>query len=155
MYHLTLQTDLPVPPEHEEAIRQAAAAALIHQNVSPPVGLTILLTDDETLHQLNRDYRDVDNPTDVLSFPLAAEQPGSGMLYLGDIAISVPYADRQAAAEGHSLLAELQLLTVHALLHLLGYDHSEPQEKADMWAAQAEILQHLGAALINPPDGEG
>ncbi|MCL4869233.1 MAG: rRNA maturation RNase YbeY [Anaerolineae bacterium] len=155
MYHLTLQTELPVAPEHEEAIRQAAAAALTHQNVSPPVGLTILLADDDTLHQLNRDYRGVDGPTDVLSFPLAAEQPGSGVLYLGDIAISVPYADRQAAAEGHPLLAELQLLTVHALLHLLGYDHTEPQEKADMWAAQAEILHSLGSALTNPPDEEG
>ena len=154
MFQLTLQVEYPVMVEYEEAIRFAAAAALSQQCVSPPAALTILLTDDDTLHQLNRDYRDVDSPTDVLSFPMDGDHPGALVPYLGDIAISVPYADRQAQTEGHSLLAELQLLTVHGVLHLLGYDHMEPEDKAEMWLIQAEILHSLGAAVTQPPEND-
>lgn len=152
MMNLTLQIELPVEPEVEEAIRTAAAAALTHQDINQPIALTILLTDDDTLHQLNRDYRQVDAPTDVLSFPLDGDSPGQQHSYLGDMAIALPYATRQAHREGHSLLAELQLLTVHGVLHLLGYDHMEPDEKAAMWLAQAEILQSLGAEITGPPE---
>jgi len=152
MMSLTLQVEFPVEAGEEEAIRHAAAAALTHQDITQPTALTLLLTDDDTLHQLNRDYRQVDAPTDVLSFPLEGDSPGQTASYLGDIAISVPYAARQAHAEGHSLLAELQLLTVHGVLHLLGHDHLEPDEKAEMWLAQAEILQALGAEITGPPE---
>lgn len=152
MMDLTLQVEVPVGEEVERAIRNAAAAALAHQPMTTPSTLTILLTDDDTLHQLNRDYRQVDAPTDVLSFPLDGASPGQTNPYLGDIAISVPYAARQAQTEGHSLLAELQLLTVHGVLHLLGHDHLEPHGKAEMWLAQAEILHSLGAEITGPPE---
>lgn len=155
MLQLTLQVESPVPDEIEAMIRVAAAAALTHQAITQPAALTLLLTDDDALHQLNRDFRQVDAPTDVLSFPGGDVLPGSGLLYLGDIAISVPYATRQAQTEGHSLLAEMQLLTVHGVLHLLGYDHMEPDEKAAMWAVQADILQNLGAEIVRPREGEG
>lgn len=127
-----------LPPQ----VETAALATLQHQAVEPPASLTILLTDDSQLQQLNRDFRQIDAVTDVLSFPDGTELPGVG-LYLGDIAISVPQAARQAEEAGHSLLEELRLLTVHGVLHLLGHDHAEPDEKETMWAAQEAILGGL------------
>ena len=152
MYDLTLQIEWPISEALEAMILSAAAAALRYEQVPIPAALTILLTDDNTLQKLNRDYRQVDSPTDVLSFPMDGDHPGSLAPYLGDIAISIPYASRQADTEGHSLLAELQLLTVHGVLHLLGYDHLDPTEKAEMWQVQAEILRHLGAEITGPPE---
>lgn len=152
MLQLTLQIEYPVPDEIETMVHETVAAALVHQEIADPAALTILLTDDKTLQQLNRDFRQIDASTDVLSFPGGDVHPGSGLLYLGDIAISVPYATRQASTEGHTLAAELQLLTVHGVLHLLGYDHMSPDEKAVMWAVQAEILQNLEAELTRPPE---
>ena len=96
------------------------------------------------MQELNRQYRDIDTPTDVLSFPADFTDPESEAPYLGDILISYPRAEKQAAAGGHSTLAELQLLVVHGVLHLLGFDHAQVQEKAEMWAAQSEILHRLG-----------
>lgn len=151
MLQLTLQVEYPVPDEIETMVHETVAAALVHQEIADPAALTILLTDDKTLQQLNRDFRQIDASTDVLSFSGGDVHPGSGLLYLGDMAISVPYATRQASTEGHSLAAELQLLTVHGVLHLLGYDHMSPDKKAVMWAVQAEILQNLGAELTRPP----
>lgn len=110
--------------------------------------LTIVLTDDRQLHELNLDYLDVDAPTDVLSFPASELDPETGVLYLGDIAISVPRAAQQAESAGHSLEAEVQLLVVHGTLHLLGYDHSTDEEKAVMWAEQAKVLERLGLSRI-------
>ena len=107
-----------------------------------PATLTVLLTDDQQLRVLNRDYRGFDETTDVLSFTDGTELPEMG-LYLGDIAISVPQAQRQADQQGHPLLDELRLLTVHGVLHLLGHDHAEPEEKERMWSAQEIVLNQL------------
>lgn len=138
-------------------MRDAAAAAneaMTTQGVSDGAAVTILLTDDEYIRALNLQYRDEDASTDVLSFPAGDPLPGSEHLleYLGDIAISVETAERQAAAKGHSLGAELQLLAVHGVLHLLGYDHTDEQQKAEMWAAQAAILGKLGLEGIQPTE---
>ncbi|MCK7481783.1 MAG: rRNA maturation RNase YbeY [Candidatus Moduliflexus flocculans] len=106
---------------------------------------------------MNRDYLGIDAPTDVLSFP-ASETDGSqidpeaGSPYLGDILISLPYAARSAAQAGHPLEAEVQLLVVHGVLHLLGHDHAKVREKAKMWKAQAEILESLGLGHIKIRD---
>jgi probable rRNA maturation factor len=90
----------------------------------------------------------------VLSFPAGEVMPGmaeAGLAaYLGDVAISVARAAAQAAAGGHSLAAELQLLTVHGVLHLLGHDHDEPAAKAAMWAAQTAVLTQLEAEITGP-----
>ncbi|MGH2523455.1 MAG: rRNA maturation RNase YbeY, partial [Anaerolineales bacterium] len=91
-----------------------------------------------------------DYPTDVLSFPSEETDPETGMRYFGDIAISFPHAHAQAAAGGHPVAAELQLLVVHGVLHLLGHDHAKRAEKARMWAAQAEILKKLKAPISGP-----
>lgn len=133
----------PVAPE---LIERAARAALEHQSADGD--LTIVLTDDARLHELNRDYLGVDAPTDVLSFPAGETDPETGAPYLGDIVVSIPRAKQQARAAGHVLEAEVQLLVVHAVLHLLGHDHAEAGEKARMWAVQAEVLERLGLAGI-------
>jgi probable rRNA maturation factor len=111
---------------------------------------TILLTGDEQLHELNLKYLDVDAPTDVLSFPAGYVDPDSNINYLGDILISYPRAQTQAATGGHTVEDELRLLVVHGMLHLLGYDHGDPAEKAQMWAIQARILESLGCPLPPP-----
>ena len=116
--------------------------------LSTDVDLAIVLTDDAQLRELNRGYLGVDAPTDVLSFPASESDPETGAAYLGDILISIPRARIQAQAAGHSLEAEVQLLVVHGVLHLLGYDHAEAGDKARMWAAQAEVLARLGLSDI-------
>ena len=106
--------------------------------------LTIVIGDEALLHQLNQQYRHVDAPTDVLSFPAGHTDPDSNAPYLGDVVISLPRAQAQAAAGGHPLADELQLLVVHGVLHLLGHDHAEAAEKQAMQTAQDAILTQLG-----------
>lgn len=115
---------------------------------SATADMTIVLTDDRQLHELNLDYLGVDAPTDVLSFPAGEVDPETEALYLGDIAISIPRAAQQAQNGGHPVEAEAQLLVVHGTLHLLGYDHSTDEEKAVMWAEQARVLAQLGLSRI-------
>jgi probable rRNA maturation factor len=135
-------------PLAEDLLQHAAHVALEHQSQSLDDELSIMLSDDSRLHELNLNYLGVNAPTDVLSFPASETDPETGARYLGDILISVPRAQAQAEAAGHSLEAEVQLLVVHGVLHLLGYDHAEPEEKARMWKAQAEILERLGIGHI-------
>jgi len=125
-------------------IERAVHAALTHQKEALDLNLSVVLTDNRRLHKLNLDYLGVDAPTDVLSFPASESDPETGARYIGDILISVPYATKGARQAGNSLEAELQLLVVHGVLHLLGHDHAKPKEKAKMWKAQAEILKSLG-----------
>ncbi len=128
-------------------LERAALTALQHEAYPSDADLTIVIEGDEKLHELNNKFLDVDRPTDVLSFPSDEVDPDTGRGYLGDIIISYPRAYAQSQAAGHTIAAELQLLTVHGALHLLGYDHAEPEEKQQMWAAQKEILDILGAKL--------
>lgn len=132
----------------KDLVERAAQAALEHESQPLDSELSIILTNDARLHELNLNYLGIDAPTDVLSFPASETDPETGARYMGDILISVPRAQTQAEAAGHSLEAEVQLLVVHGVLHLLGYDHAEPEEKAHMWKAQAEILERLGLGGI-------
>jgi len=129
-----------------DVLERAALAVLAHQSVDGD--LTIVLTDDAQLHELNRDYLGIDTPTDVLSFPASETDPETARRYLGDILISIQRAGEQAKTAGHALEAEVQLLIVHGTLHLLGFDHAEADEKVRMWKAQAEVLERLGLAGI-------
>lgn len=129
-----------------DVLERAALAVLAHQSADGD--LSIVLTDDAQLHELNREYLGIDAPTDVLSFPASETDPETDRRYLGDILISVSRAEEQARSAGHPLEAELQLLTVHGTLHLLGHDHAEPAEKARMWKAQAQALERLGLSGI-------
>jgi len=132
----------------KELIERAVQATLKHQLHSLDSELTIVLTDDPQLRKLNREYLGIDAPTDVLSFPVSESNPETGVPYIGDIIISMPYAARSAKKTGHGLESEVQLLVVHGALHLLGYDHAKPEEKARMWKAQTEILESLGLGGI-------
>ncbi|HIT14612.1 MAG TPA: rRNA maturation RNase YbeY [Candidatus Scatomonas merdigallinarum] len=131
--------------------------------------ISLTLTDNREIRRLNREFRGLDKATDVLSFPLVnfrspgdygmleAEEadsfnPESGELMLGDIVISVERAMEQAAEYGHSLKREIGFLIAHSMLHLLGYDHMEPQEAAVMEQKQEAVLEALG--IRRPPYGE-
>ena len=140
-----IESDFSFP---EDLLERAAQAALKHEFTDQEVDLSIVLTDNARLHELNLNYLGVDSPTDVLSFPASETDPESGARYLGDILISIPRAQAQAEAAGHALESEVQLLVVHGVLHLLGHDHAEPEEKNHMWKAQAEILESLGLGSI-------
>jgi probable rRNA maturation factor len=147
---INIETEFDFPTE---LLERAARAALTNQQQSPDADLSIVLTGDARLRELNRDYLGVDAPTDVLSFP-ASESDGSetdpetGSPYLGDILISIPRARAQAKSAGHALESEVQLLAVHGVLHLLGHDHAEAKGKKRMWKAQGEILESLGLGGI-------
>lgn len=142
-----IESEFSVP---RDLIERATRAALKHHAPREPLDseLTIVLTDDARLKELNRDYLGIDAPTDVLSFPASETDPETGARYIGDILISIPRAQAQATAARHPLESEVQLLVVHGVLHLLGHDHSKPGEKARMWQAQAEILAQLGLEHI-------
>jgi probable rRNA maturation factor len=126
-----------------DILERAAKEALVQQS-APDGDLTLVLTNDAQIQALDRDFLGKDAPTDVLSFPACETDPDTGCRYLGDIVISVPRAEVQSIAMGHSLEAELSLLVIHGVLHLLGHDHAGVEEKARMWAAQSEILTRLG-----------
>ncbi|MGZ9235527.1 MAG: rRNA maturation RNase YbeY [Anaerolineales bacterium] len=142
-----IEAEIPFPNDLLERAANAALGEDASQGPSTPE-LSIILTSDERLHELNLNYLGIDAPTDVLSFPASETDPETGARYIGDILISVPRAQAQAEAAGHPLEAELQLLVVHGILHLLGHDHAEAEEKARMWKAQAEILEGLGLGHI-------
>lgn len=144
-----IHIEVRIPGPLETApLERAALLALEGGSVPPDSDLTIVLTDDEQLHDLNLDFRSTDAPTDVLSFPASEADPETGRLYLGDVIISVQRASEQAAAGGHPLEAELQLLVVHGVLHLLGHDHAGADDKSRMWALQDSILARLGLSGI-------
>ncbi len=127
-------------------ILERAAQAVLSRFAISEADLTLVLTDDAHIRTLNRDFLSHDAPTDVLAFPAGENDPDTGHRYLGDVIISLPRATEQAAERGHPVEAELQLLVVHGVLHLLGHDHAESQEKAVMWAEQARILESLGVS---------
>jgi probable rRNA maturation factor len=131
----------------EEMLRRVTAEALRHAGIEGEIALSVVITDDGAVRELNREFRDVDAPTDVLAFGTGEESdfvtaPGEPA-YLGDVIISYPRAVIQAEEYGHSINRELALLTVHGVLHLLGYDHVDEVERTEMWARQNEILESL------------
>jgi len=125
----------------EDVIHQAALVAL-KMHDSEACEVSILLENDGAIQSLNRQYCDIDAPTDVLAFAMreGAEEPLNPDL-LGDLVISVPTAQRQATTHNHSLEVELALLTVHGILHLLGYDHQIPEDAAIMFEKQEALLR--------------
>lgn len=158
-----LEVDIQVNPPFEALvdvalIERAVAGTLAFAGLATPAELSVLITDDAELHQLNRTYRSVDAPTDVLSFgdDAADEQPAfvrppDAPRYLGDLAISYERVIVQAAEYGHSRERELAFLTVHGVLHLLGYDHERgADEAAAMRAAEQAVMLQIGLPRISP-----
>ena len=141
---IEIQTREALPEDVQIAVlEETAYRTLALTNAPEESGMSLYLTGDDELQQLNREHLGIDAPTDVLSFPISFEDPESGQAYLGDILISVPTAARQAEAGGHPLVDEIQLLLVHGILHLLGHDHTTPEEKSTMWQIQESILTSL------------
>jgi probable rRNA maturation factor len=151
-YTINLEVDPAFAGQVDRAgLRAAARAALRQQQAPGPGALSLMIADDARLRALNSKFLDEDRPTDVLSFPSGETAGGetdhdAEGRYYGDIALSLPTARAQARAARHSLLAEMQLLVIHGVLHLLGHDHARAKEKSKMWQAQADIL----AALTQP-----
>ncbi len=127
-------------------IRKAVLAALAHEGAAPGE-LAIVLVNEEQMRELSRAYRKKDDSTDVVAFPDGTPDPDSGLLYYGDVAIALPVAEAQAAEAGHTASAEISLLAVHGVLHLLGHDHATPRDRRRMWAAQTEILRSVGTKI--------
>lgn len=133
-----------VEPVWLEDVAQRVLAA---EKISAKTEAGIVVTGQEMVQQLNRDYRQLDEPTDVLAFSTREEADGSrfilapdGLSHLGEVIISYPQAQIQAEEHGHSLKKELTILLIHGLLHLLGYDHEESDDERRMQAREKELL---------------
>jgi probable rRNA maturation factor len=162
MYNIDFQIELENPPVLPQ---NRMATAIMHvldlHEAAPESAITVVITDDEAVRILNQKYRDVDAPTDILSFPadplpelpddlevdLENEEDAD---YLGDLIIAYPYTATQAQEAGHTLDDELTLLVIHGTLHLLGYDHDTPENEAEMWETQADILAALNIPITVP-----
>ena len=126
-------------------VKKAAVAALEAEKVAEDCEIFVTLTDDKGIHVINREQRSVDKPTDVLSFPIGEMDYDTGCLFLGDMVLSLERADAQGQEYGGGYDHEVQYLTVHSVLHLLGYDHlDEGEEKARMRAREKAIMKELG-----------
>lgn len=145
----------------EEIIREVILASLDYEECPYEAEVNVILTDNQGIHVINKEYRNIDAPTDVLSFPLVdygspsdfdhVEEsvedyfnPESGELMLGDIVISVDKVEEQAKKYCHSQQRELAFLVAHSMLHLCGYDHMEEEERSVMEQRQAAILEEKG-----------
>ncbi len=119
--------------------------ALKHENVSNAI-MNVIIIDNEKIHKINKEYRGIDRPTDVISFALEDDKTfvNTDFRVLGDIYISIDKVHEQAKSYGHSFRRELSFLTVHGILHLLGYDHMEKNDEKIMFGKQEEILNELG-----------
>jgi metalloprotein, YbeY family len=128
-----------------EDIKKVLNKAIEVEDVGP-VCFNVILVNNEYIHELNRDYRHIDRPTDVITFALEDNKdfPGYDVRILGDIYISLEKAHSQAVEYGHSFKREICFLAVHGFLHLLGYDHMEKEEEKVMFARQELILNETG-----------
>ncbi len=148
-----IQADPPFQTEIDsKRLEEIIRVVLRHENVPDNPDISLVISDNAELQRLNKEFLDIDAPTDVLSFPSDEVDPESGNLYLGDIVISFPLALTQAQQGGHSVEAEIELLLIHGLLHLLRYDHSDPAEKQQMWSVQSDLLKETGNPIKSVPD---
>jgi probable rRNA maturation factor len=148
------ETDTEFSFDIDDLLTRALRAVAVHEGIG--IGeVVVSLVDDARIQELNRDYRDKDAPTDVLSFAIQESDEDEPMILfaeeddipvepLGDVIISIPTAIRQAEEYGHSLERELAFLAVHGFLHLIGYDHLTEEEEKEMFGKQETILANLG-----------
>ncbi len=144
-----LIVDEPYQPQEDwSTLPKAVESAFLAAHAAGPAALSLVITSAEAVQALNQQFVGRDAPTDVLAFPTSddptATEPGEPP-YLGDVIIAYPIAKEQASQAGHSTQSELHLLTIHGVLHLLGYDHDTPKRKAEMWACQSAALDALKA----------
>lgn len=159
--NIEYETEKRLEIPYERIIRDIVPAALDYEECPYEAEVNVILTDNDAIREINRDYRQIDAPTDVLSFPMIEYEtesdfshvedsvedffnPESGELLLGDIIISVEKVIEQAEKYGHSQERELAFLVAHSMLHLCGYDHMDEEERERMEARQREILAGKG-----------
>lgn len=140
------QDKLPFPMGYRTLIRRAVKATLVSEEFDRPAEVSVTIVDNEAIHAINLEHRGIDRPTDVLSFPMFDEDFDDGEdCVLGDIVISLEKAKEQAESYGHSIEREVAFLTVHSVLHLLGYDHEEGKaEESEMFEKQEAVLAKMG-----------
>lgn len=147
------QKGLKLPTGTRLLIRKACNATLSYEGFLEPAQVDVTIVDDAEIWEINKEYRDIDSATDVLSFPLGENgeydsNPENGALLLGDIVISYEHAVAQADLYGHSIDREIAFLTVHSMLHLLGYDHvNGGLEQTIMREKEEAVLELLGLAI--------
>lgn len=139
------------PKELEQVMETIVLDSLRYEKFDENCEVSISIVDNAEIQQINKQFRNIDRPTDVLSFPMLTfteneiiEKNENGEIVLGDIIISLERAEEQAKEYGHSLKREIAFLTAHSMLHLLGYDHMELEEEKEMFAKQKEILEAAG-----------
>lgn len=154
------ETNVDFDFSYQELAKQVIDFTIEHEKFPYEAEVNLTLTDNEGIHEINKMYRDIDRPTDVLSFPMLSYEtagdfsgledayddnfnPDTGEIMLGDIVISVPKVHEQAKEYGHSDKREYAFLIVHSMLHLFGYDHMTPEEAAFMEQKQRDILEEL------------
>lgn len=145
---ITNQTDSTIPTESEPLLTQLMAYYLEQESIPANAEVGLTFVDDEVIQELNAEYRDIDQSTDVLSFPLYEpdepfEEDGDMPILLGDVIISIPHALKQAEEYGHSVTREVAYLFVHGLLHLAGYDHMTLEERQDMRVQEEALLERV------------
>ncbi len=144
------QKEIKIPTGVRMLIRRCCNAVLVNEHFEGSAEISVRFVNDEVIHELNREYRNVDRSTDVLSFPLGENgvydvNHDTGAKILGDIVISMQHAVKQAELYDHSLQREIAFLTVHSMLHLLGYDHeAEGLEMVRMREKEEAVLTQLG-----------
>lgn len=154
------QERVPVTYRLKMLVRRAIEATLDYEQYENPCEVSVTFTDNEGIHELNQRFRGVDKPTDVLSFPLfdydgtSGEPPVDEVAgILGDVVLSLEMAQKQGEEFGHGTVREVAFLTVHSMLHLLGYDHETGEaDEADMRARQSAIMERMGLGVRG--DGE-
>ena len=136
---IEIQKETSIGPEIDLKLLKLAVSQTLEVLQKPPMDITLRLTNDAEMRQLNQTFRGIAKSTDVLSFNQDFIDPDTDRLYLGDIIISVERAAKQAPENNHTLDEECAFLAIHGTLHLLGYDHYEPEQKEEMWRLQEKI----------------
>ena len=145
------RTDFEITPETEKLFNDVITESLRYEECDPKCEISRAIVNNDEIQEINKQYRNIDAPTDVLSFPLLTFEEGeqadvneNDEIMLGDIIISIEKAISQAEEYGHGLKRELAFLTAHSMLHLMGYDHMEDDEREEMFEKQEAILNNLG-----------
>ena len=143
---IEIQKKTSLAPEIDLELLKFAISTTLEILQKPAMDITLRLTNDAEMRQLNQNFRGIAKSTDVLSFNQDFIDPETDRLYLGDIIISVERASQQAPENDHTLDQECTLLAIHGTLHLLGYDHFSPDQKEEMWPLQDKIYETVIAA---------
>ena len=153
IYFDNQQSAVPLTLGVKSLVRRAVEETLRFEGFAHDAEISVTFTDNEGIRELNRRFREIDRPTDVLSFPLLTEERVEGRVALGDVVISLERAREQAEEFGHGFEREVAFLCAHSVLHLLGYDHeTSPEDEEDMRARQTSVMERMGLTVEKGKD---